>query len=90
MPDTTPIASALEALPKEICEKTGALGAIVLLRNRDGTIGFAGTGCSHDSANEMLSVGIHINLTQHDVKVEQSLMALAAQRLEAQAAGVLQ
>ncbi|MDB5966475.1 MAG: hypothetical protein JWQ72_2975 [Polaromonas sp.] len=89
MPDQTP-ASILETLPADICERTGALAAIVLLRNRDGTIGFAGVGCSHDSANEMLSVGIHINLSQHDVKVEQCLMALADQRAAAQATGALQ
>lgn len=89
MPDTTP-ASELEALPKEICTRTNALAAIVLIRNRDGTIGFSGVGCSHDSANEMLSVGIHINLLQHDVKVEECQKALAEQRAAAQATGSIQ
>lgn len=48
------------------CKKLGATGAIVLLRNPDGTIAMSAHGVNHFSANEMLSVGIHINLGQHD------------------------
>ncbi len=40
-------------------------GVIVLVSNEDGTIGMTGHGVNHARANEMLSVGIHLNLSQH-------------------------
>lgn len=40
-------------------------GVIVLVSNEDGTIGMTAHGINHARANEMLSVGIHLNLSQH-------------------------
>src|SRR5471032_619701 len=40
-------------------------GVIVLVSNDDGTIGLLAHGVKHARANEMLSVGIHMNLSQH-------------------------
>lgn len=40
-------------------------GVIVLISNEDGTIGMSAHGVNHSRANEMLSVGIYMNLEQH-------------------------
>lgn len=40
-------------------------GVIVLISNEDGTIGMSAHGVNHSRANEMLSVGIYMNLDQH-------------------------
>lgn len=40
-------------------------GCIVLVSNEDGTIGLTAHGVNHARANEMLSVGIFMNLSQH-------------------------
>lgn len=39
-------------------------GAVIVTLNENGSFGFTGYGVTHAKANEMLSVGIHINLTQ--------------------------
>ena len=39
---------------------------LILCRCDDGSIVLVGSGANHHKANEMLSVGIHINLSQHD------------------------
>ena len=46
-------------------KKLAVPGVIVLISNEDGTIGMTGHGINHARANEMLSVGIHLNLSQH-------------------------
>lgn len=40
-------------------------GVIILISNEDGTIGLSAHGVNHSRANEMLSVGIYMNLDQH-------------------------
>lgn len=49
-----------------VSKKLSVPGCIVILSNADGTIGMTADGVNHFRANEMLSVGIHINLSQHD------------------------
>jgi hypothetical protein len=46
-------------------KKLAVPGVIVLVSNEDGTIGLTAHGINHARANEMLSVGIHLNLSQH-------------------------
>jgi len=46
-------------------KRLAVAGVIVLVSNEDGTIGMTGHGVNHARANEMLSVGIHLNLSQH-------------------------
>lgn len=48
-----------------LCKRLAVPGVIVLVSNEDGTIGTTGHGVNHARANEMLSVGIHLNLSQH-------------------------
>lgn len=52
-----------------ICHKLCVPGAVVLVLNDDGTIGMSAQGVNHFKANELLSVGIHLNLMQHDQQV---------------------
>jgi hypothetical protein len=54
------------ATAAEICEKTGAKGCIVLVSDENGVTSLAAHGLSHFEANQMLSLGIHMNLCQHD------------------------
>lgn len=48
-----------------LCKKLAVPGCIVLLSNEDGTVALSAHGVNHARANEMLSIGIHINLSQH-------------------------
>lgn len=48
-----------------VAHKLAAPGAIVLISNADGTVQLCSHGVNHARANEMLSVGIFINLDQH-------------------------
>lgn len=44
-----------------------AKAVIVLMQHHDGTMSLVSNGCeSHAEANSMLSLGIHLNLKQHD------------------------
>jgi|GEM_PF-2495560 len=52
-----------------VAHRLRAKGSIIILWNDDETISFCGHGMSHAKANELLSLGIHINLTQHDEAV---------------------
>lgn len=54
-----------------VCERLGIPGCMIVTNHPDGSIGYAGHGVNHAKANELLSVGIHINLTQHDDLVRQ-------------------
>jgi len=63
----------------QVCaEALQAKGCIVIIHNDDGTIGMTSTGVNHYKANELLSVGIHINLSQHDDAVRQGAAGEAA------------
>lgn len=65
-----------------IAEALKSKGCIVLIANDDGTIGMTSTGINHYKANELLSVGIHINLSQHDEAVGQGAAGEIAQRTQ--------
>lgn len=52
-----------------VTHRLRAQGSIVILWNHDGTISFCGHGLTHAKANELLSVGIHINLSQQEKAV---------------------
>ncbi|MBO4120276.1 hypothetical protein J5T34_05920 [Cupriavidus gilardii] len=65
-----------------ICQALKAPGCVVLMLNDNGTIGMAAHGVNHAKANELLSVGIHINLSQHDDLVAKGLAGPEAQAIE--------
>lgn len=46
-------------------KKLAVPGVLILISNEDGTIGMTAHGLNHARANEMLSVGIFMNLEQH-------------------------
>ncbi|WP_137010140.1 hypothetical protein [Aquitalea aquatilis] len=71
----------LERLPAAICEANGLTGAILLIRDAQGTVQFCGHGVNNAIANEMLSIGIYCNLDQHYRSVEQGLAGAEAQRI---------
>lgn len=48
-----------------LAKKLAVSGVIVLLSNEDGTVQLVAHGVNHARANEMLSVGIYVNLDQH-------------------------
>ena len=48
-----------------VAHRVAAPGSIVLISNADGTVQLCSHGVNHARANEMLSVGIFINLDQH-------------------------
>lgn len=64
-----------------ICHKLKVPGCMVLLMGTDGTISMAGYGMNHAKANELLSVGIHLNLSQHDELVRAGAAGPAAQKI---------
>lgn len=59
-----------------------AQGCIVLMLNDNGSIGMSSTGINHYKANELLSVGIHINLSQHDDAVREGAAGEVAQGIQ--------
>lgn len=50
-------------LPAFAAQRLKVLAVVVLTLNEDGSIGFNGFGANHAKANEMLSVGIYMNLS---------------------------
>lgn len=52
--------------PQFLAKRLAVPGVLILVLNDDGTVGLNGHGVNHAKANEMLSLGIHMNLTQHD------------------------
>lgn len=81
---TAPRAPQLHDYPRLISQESGVPGVIVLARHADGTIHFAGYGINNAQANEMLSVGIYVNLNQHYRNVEAGLAGEEAQRRAAE------
>lgn len=56
-------------------------GAIVLVKDQDGRVGLVTHGFdTHAEVNELLTVGIHLNLTQHDQQVAQGAAGNEAQQ----------
>ncbi len=60
-------------------KRLGVAGVIILISNEDGSIGMTAHGVNHSRANEMLSVGIHLNLSQHYELVRQGAAGHDAQ-----------
>ncbi|KAF1009494.1 MAG: hypothetical protein GAK28_00132 [Luteibacter sp.] len=83
MPDESALPLTLNTAPKAICDQIGVPGCIVLIANVDGSIGFSAHGVSPIKANELLSVGIHINLSQHDQMVRDGAAGEYAQSVQA-------
>lgn len=65
----------------EIVENLEAQAAIVIVLDQNGAIGLQSHALNHSKAVELLSVGIHMVLTQHD----QAVMADIAQQNEGSA-----
>lgn len=65
-----------------VAHKMKVKGCVIVTDNGDGTISFCGHGLNHAKTNELLSVAIHINLTQHDKMVAQGAAGSAAQAIE--------
>ena len=70
----------LDNIAPRICALLKVKGCVVLTLNEDDTIGMTSAGVNHSKANELLSVGIHINLTEHDEKVRAGAAGPKAQR----------
>ncbi|WP_435607709.1 hypothetical protein [Pseudomonas knackmussii] len=75
-----PPAPSFQDYPKLLSNETGIPGVICLFRDADGTVSFAGHGVNNSEANEMLSIGIFINLDQHYRNVEAGMAGPEAQR----------
>lgn len=67
MPDTQE--KDLSSYADTICKDFGVKGAVIVLLSENGSIYFSGHGVNHKQANDMLSLGIHANLKQHDLLV---------------------
>lgn len=48
-----------------VAHKLRVSGVLILVSQDDGTIGLTAAGINHARGNEMLSVGIYMNLDQH-------------------------
>lgn len=73
----------LAAVPAKICEESGAAACIVLVSDERGVTTLAMHGVNHAQANDMLSLGIHMNLTQHDELILAGAAGKEAQELAA-------
>jgi len=80
MPDEKVVPQNADTIAQFVCDNLGIPGCVVLISCADGSIGLMAHGVNHAKANELLSVGIHINLTQHDQLVRAGAAGEAAQR----------
>ncbi len=72
--------------PARICEEHGLRAAVVVVALPDGSYSIAATAnCGHAEVNHMLSLGIHMNLTDHDRQV---LAGAAGPEAKAQAEAI--
>ena len=56
--------------PARICEEHGLRAAVVIVELPDGSFSIAASGnINHADVNHMLSLGIHMNLRDHDRRV---------------------
>jgi hypothetical protein len=78
--------SYFNGLPEDTAEKLGAQGVIVLALDQNGAIGIASHGVNHAKAVELLSVGIHLVLGQHDAAVAAGAAGEDAQKRAAEIA----
>lgn len=59
----------LNSIAVNIRKATQQRAVIVLIQHDNKSVSMLSDGCNHWDANHMLSLGIHINLNQHDEKV---------------------
>lgn len=62
MADSGAINTLAETIRKDLNEQA----AIVIIQHHNGSLSMVVDGCNHAQANSMLSLGIHLNLKQHD------------------------
>lgn len=55
--------------PEKLCEEHGLLACVVVVQLPDGSFSMAAHGMNHFAVNHALSLGIHMNLTDHDRQV---------------------
>lgn len=60
----------LENAGHQVADALKAKGCIVLLQNDDGTVAMTSSGMNHIQANDLLSMGIHLNLGQHEAQID--------------------
>lgn len=84
------MAEEFSTIAARIREDQQVEAVIVLLQHPNGSLSMATDGCNHATANSMLSLGIHLNLKQHDELVLAGAAGPAAQALaqEIEAANV--
>lgn len=72
---TTPAAVDLHHgnVARVAAHQLGGNGAVVLLSMPDGTVQVLAHGVDHSRANEMLSIGIYVNLDQHYQAIRQGV-----------------
>ncbi|PUA19591.1 hypothetical protein [Glaciimonas sp. PCH181] len=59
----------ISTLAVKIRQNLKGQAAIVIIQHHNGSISMVADGCNHAQANSMLSLGIHLNLKQHDEQV---------------------
>lgn len=72
--------SQLADMPAWIKRWLYTKGVVLLTLNQDNTIGIAAAGVNHWKINELLSVGIHLNLQDHDRQVASGAAGPDAQK----------
>lgn len=78
-----PAVLPLAAIPAKICQESGAAACIVLVADERGVTTLAMHGANHAQANDMLSLGIHMNLSQHDELILAGAAGEEAQKIAA-------
>lgn len=82
MPEKNAPGINLGNIASQVCTNLQVPGCIVLTLNENGSIGMSAHGVNHYKANELLSLGIHINLGQHDDAVRAGAAGEGAQRIQ--------
>jgi len=59
----------INSIAEKIRAATDEQSVIVLIRHKNNSVSMLADGCGHAVANEMLALGIHINMKQYDAKV---------------------
>ena len=66
----------LENAGHQVADAFKAKGCIILLQNDDSSVSMTGSGMNHIQANDLLSMGIHLNLSQHEGVLEANARGL--------------
>lgn len=66
----------LENAGHQVADALKAKGCIILLQNDNGTVSMTSSGMNHIQANDLLSMGIHLNLSQHEEVLTDEQLAL--------------